>query len=235
MITNILKARQTHGFSQEKVANAIGVSRPTYINIENGKKELTLRQAETLSTILHIGLEEIKGGAGGGVAPCNAIEMADKYKQMILNVIRYGADTDGKVTKTKLAKMVYLVDFIWHYEHSSPMSNVSYRKLPRGPVADLYFRVLDEMEEDGLVVRRESGRAILFSLVEEVAPDGLLTGEEIDCIRRVCGAWREKSTQDIVNFTHGQAPWQICFEGEVIPYDLIFQEEPERVYGPVQI
>lgn len=35
---NIIKARQSRGYSQEQVARAIGVSRPTYVNIEAGKK-----------------------------------------------------------------------------------------------------------------------------------------------------------------------------------------------------
>ena len=49
---NITKARQARGYSQEQVARAIGVSRPTYINIEAGKKELTVSQAEALSSVL---------------------------------------------------------------------------------------------------------------------------------------------------------------------------------------
>ena len=51
---NIAKIRVENGYTQEKVAKSLGVSRPTYINIESGKKELTLSQAEILSTIFRV-------------------------------------------------------------------------------------------------------------------------------------------------------------------------------------
>ena len=54
-------------------------------------------------------------------------------------------------------------------------------------------------------------------------------------VKKVSEAWKGKPTVDIVNFTHEQLPWQICLDDEVIPYGLIFQEEPEKIYGPVQI
>jgi len=232
---NIGQARTARGYTQEQVAHAIGVSRPTYINIEAGKKELTVRQAEALASMLRIGMDDILGTADGSSVFSDVIKSTEKYKQIILNSLKYGAGEDGKITKTKLAKLVYLADFIWYYLNSSPMSGMTYRKLPRGPLADVYFRALDEMEEDGLVIREPRGKAILFSLVEREAPASRLSDDELALIKKFGEAWRDKSTDDIVSFTHEQLPWQICRDGEVIPYGLITQEEPERVYGTVQL
>ena len=167
---NIERARLARGYTQEQVAHAIGVSRPTYINIESNKKELTVRQAEALSSMLRITMDDILGTADGTSVFSDIIKSTEKYKQIILNSIKYGAGKDGRITKTKLAKLVYLADFIWYYLHSTPMSGMTYRKLPRGPVADVYFRALDEMEEDGTIIREPKGNAILFSLVEKEAP-----------------------------------------------------------------
>lgn len=228
--------RKARGLTQEEVAQAIGVSRPSYIKIETGEKELTLSQAEALATTFHLSMEELFGSTTGVSPDANKEISVEKYKQIILNAVRYGSSTtDGKITKTKLAKLVYLADFIWFYEHSEPMSGMPYRKLPRGPVSDIYFRALDELEEEGLVVREPRGRAILFSLVESEAPTGKLSNDEVKMIKKISQAWREKSTDDIVNFTHEQMPWQICLDGEVIPYSLIFQEESEKIYGPAKV
>lgn len=235
-LNNIIKARQARGYSQEEVAHALGISRPTYANIEAGKKELTVSQAETLSSMLRVGIDDILGIPDGTSAFSDIIALTDKYKQIILNAIQYGADpSDGKITKTKLAKLVYLADFIWCYENSEPMSGATYRKFPRGPVSETYFRALDEMEEDGTIKRKPSGQAIMISLVEKEAPTGKLSARELALIKKICAAWQGKSTNDIVNFTHEQLPWQICLNGEVIPYNLIFQEEPEKIYGPIQV
>jgi uncharacterized phage-associated protein len=156
---------------------------------------------------------------------------------MILNAIQFGSDkTDGKVTKTKLAKLVYLADFTWYYDHLAPMSGMSYRKLPRGPVPDIYFRALDELEEDGVITREEKGRNILLKLAEPgSAPSNRLSKEERMEISKISKAWQGKQTQEIVDFTHAQISWQICREGEVIPYSLITQEDPERVYGSTKL
>jgi len=232
---NIEQARLARGYTQEQVARAIGVSRPTYVSIESGKKELTVRQAEALSSILRIGMDDILGKADGASVFSDVIKSTEKYKQIILNSLKYGSDEDGKITKTKLAKLVYLTDFTWYYLNSSPMSGMTYRKLRRGPVADVYFRALDEMEEDGIIIREPKGKAILFSLVEKEAPSSRLSDDELSLIRKIGQAWAGKSTDDIVNFTHEQLPWQICRDGEVIPYGLITQEEPERVYGTIQL
>jgi len=232
---NIQQARIAQRFSQEQVANAIGVSRSSYIKIESGSKELTLGQAKALSSMLRISLEEILGIADGVYAHTDISASTEKYKQIILNSIKYGAGKDGKITKTKLAKLVYLADYIYYYLNCTPMSGMSYRKLPYGPVADVYFRALDEMEECGTIVRKPKGNAIMFSLVENDAPVSMLSEREVELIEKIGKAWANKSTDDIVSFTHGQLPWQICRDGEIIPYCLITQEEPERVYGTIQL
>ena len=191
------------------------------------------------NTAREVQIEDILGIVDGSVLT-DVLSSTEKYKQMIQNCIKYGSDNDGKVTKTKLAKLVYLADFIWYYLKSSPMSGMTYRKLPRGPVSDVYFRALDEMEEDGVVVReikanrhRASG-SHLFSLEKEAQTDKL-TNDEVELIKEIGRAWKNKPTDDIVNFTHEQLPWQICRDGEIIPYNLITQEEPERVYGTIQL
>ena len=234
-ISNIEKARSLRGYSQEQVARALGVSRPTYVNIESGKKELTINQAKALSAMLCIGLEDILGTSSEDSVFFDIIASTEKYKQIILSTIKHGADIDEKITKTKLAKLVYLADFIWFYRNSSPMSGMTYRKLPQGPVSDVYFRALDEMEDAGVVIREPKGKAIMYSLVEREVPNNRLSEQELDLIEGICQGWRGKSTAEIVEFTHKQLPWQICREGEAIPYSLITQEEPENIYGAVKL
>jgi DNA-binding XRE family transcriptional regulator len=217
------------------VASAIGVSRPTYASIETGKKELTISQAKKLSCTLGIDIDDLFELNSGAAIFYDDIKVSKKYKQMILNTIKYGADDDGRITKTKLAKLLYLADFIYYYQNLVPISGVTYHKLPRGPVAYTYFRDLDDLEECGVIARESKGKAILFLLVEKEVPSDALSPSELDLIEKNCVSWRGRPTADIVNFTHSQLPWQICRDNEAIPYGLITQEDPERVYGPVQL
>ena len=229
---NLRQARVKRGITQGEVARAIGVSRPTYVNIEAGKKELTVSQVDKLNQQFRISFNEIVGILDDEEE--DILEISDKYKQMLLNMIKYGGDADGNITKNKLKMLIYLADFIYYYENLVSMSGVKYRKIPRGPVSDLFFRILDELDEDGLIVIKPHGQTKMISLVENVTSQNRLSGQEVDLIKRLGKAWKNHSTDEITEFTQEQIPWKICFDGEVIPYSFIYQEEPEVIYGPVE-
>jgi len=228
---NLKSARTARGLTQDQVAQAIGLARPTYALIESGKRDVTLSQAETLAALLRISVDELRGV---GIPVFNTETSMEKYKQMILNALEAGADKDGKITKTKLAKLVYLADFTWYYNHLVPMSGMSYRRLPQGPVPETYFRAVDELVESGVLCLEEKGRAFMLSMAESgAAPSSKLSPEERQMIRKISESWQGKQTHEIVNFTHEQLPWSICREGEVIPYGLITQEDPEKVWNEI--
>jgi len=224
----IKNLRQQRGLSQAQVADQLNISRPSYIDVEKGEKELTFSQLKQLSGIFQISLEELIFDTAQVSANDFNLE---KYKQIVLNCLQFGAAKDGKITKTKLAKLVYLADFAWFYNHLQPMSGLAYRRIQQGPVPDQYFRIIDELYEDGTIAIEHKGTAhlIKLELIETPSTDKL-DSEELILIKKIAKNWREKSTQEIVNFTHSQLPWKICRQGEIIPYELITQEEPEHVY-----
>ena len=74
--------RKKRGFSQSDLASRLGISRPPYIAIEQGKREVTLAEAEKLSEIFGISLVEMKSGVFANY---------EKFKQMILAFIRHAA------------------------------------------------------------------------------------------------------------------------------------------------
>ena len=60
--TFLLELRNNQGVSQAFVAEKIGVSRASYIEIEKGAKELTLSQANTIAEIFNTTLAELISG-----------------------------------------------------------------------------------------------------------------------------------------------------------------------------
>ena len=57
-----------------------------------------------------------------------------------------------------------------------------------------------------------------------------LSEDEMNLLQKIAKKWKDKNTQEIINFTHQQLPWMICADKEIIPYDLITQEESDNVY-----
>lgn len=229
-ISNIKRLREQLDISQASVADRIGISRPSYDKIESGEKELTINQAHELADILGVNVTELFNDAFG--EPTVAYDER-KYKDMIRRFIAYaGAEIDGRIPKTKLAKLLYLADFAWFYENLESISGLEYRRIPQGPVPDEYFRVIDNMYDNGEIDIRFSGKAMMISLNERTIDslDRSLTDEQDRLIQEIAKEWKSARTETIVNFTHSQDPWRMCAESEIIPYELIIQEDPNRVY-----
>ncbi len=226
-IQKIKQLRIEKNLSQEQIAQAIGVSRPTYNAIEAGKQKLDLDEAKKLADVFGIDVDTLLSGN---------IPNLEKYKQMILAYLRMNLSGDGKVPKTKLAKLLYLADFAWFYENLESMSGMQYRKITYGPVPDLFFRAIDELEESGKIIverKNDEGRDMfLISESESNRNEKLSTvsKEEGELMLNIVGKWKDKKTKDIVNFTHNQLPYFLCREDELIPYELITQEDPDKVY-----
>lgn len=226
-IQKIKELRLQKGLSQDQIAKTIGVSRPTYTAIEVGKQKLDLEEAQKLAKIFGIGVDELLSGS---------IPNIEKYKHMILTYLRMNLSKDGKVPKTKLAKLLYLADFAWFYEHLESMSGMQYRKMTYGPVPDTFFRALDELEESGkIIIEHKSTEGKDMFLVGEAESNKnekikTLSKEEGVLMKKIAEKWRDKKTQEIVNFTHNQLPYFLCREDELIPYGLITQEDPGTIY-----
>lgn len=221
----IKELRENRGMSQQEVADKLGMSRPSYILVEQGKKELSLSEAQKISNIFGISLKDMETGI---------VPDYEKYKEMILSFLRsFNSNGDGKVPKTKLAKLVYLADFAWFYKKMESMSGMQYRRIQYGPVPDLYFRALDELEEEGRINRdNKNNDVILISENKGSQKQKLdkIKKEELELIKKISKKWQDKKTREIVSFTHGQLPYKLCLPDEIIPYELIIQEDPEYIY-----
>lgn len=227
MDTKILRyLREQKWYSQDIFAEKVGMSRATYIRVESGDKSPTLDELTTIARVLGISLESLLSDT-----TCETEHSIDeeKYQQILENCIEFGADKDGKITKTKLAKLAYLVDFAWYYEYLVPLTGLQYRRLEQWPVPNEYFRTIDTLLNTGAIRVEFKGIAQLIQNTDSPSTSKLLP-DEIKLIQDICIKWKGKSTKDIVEFTHKQLPWSICQAGEVIPYELITQEEPNHVY-----
>src|SRR3989339_1253634 len=217
ILTNLRKQR---GLTQEQLAGKIGITRQSYLAIEKGKRELTISEANIVADMLGVTIDQL----ADGIIPDD-----EKYRQMIFAFLRSGVEVDGKITKTKLAKLLYLADFGWFYENLKSMSNMPYRKILYGPVPDPYFRIIEELFENGdIQIEQKQGGAVLISETKAGIRNEIdrLSKKEQAFIAKIAKNWQGKNTQEIVKFTHDQLPYQVCFMGEVISYELITQEDP---------
>ena len=220
VVSNIEKIRTARGLTQEQVADVLGVSRATYINIKKGARDLTTSELEKLSAYFNVPIAELFH------QPRNN----EKFKQMYFYILRYFREG---ITKTKLAKLLYLADFSHFYDNLAPMSGVRYVRREYGPVADIFFELTDDLYDKGKINIKPLDYALMINSTSIEQEDSLLSDEEKELLDKICNFWKDKRTSEVVNFTHEQKPWKMCRDGEYIPYSLIIQEDPNHVYAPI--
>lgn len=217
--------RDTKGLTQDQVADYLSLSRPSYALIEQGLKDITVTQLYKLASLLDIPVSDIASGLGDKQAVVNYA----KFKELVLACIRQGADVDGKITKTKLAKLVYLADFNWFYRKHLSMTGAMYRHISQGPVADEYFRAIDEMYNEQMIAIEPKGTALMISALESLNPSRL-SEDEMALITEICDKWKGRPTSEIVSFTHAQNPWKNSSAGGLIPYETILSEPSNHLF-----
>jgi DNA-binding XRE family transcriptional regulator len=219
--------REEAELSQAEVATRAKMSRPSYVAVEKGTKELTLAEASALADLFGITVDELSRAQIPNIL---------KYKQMLLAFLREAKASKTILKKTKLAKLLYLVDFSWYYSHHKSMSGISYRKIAFGPVPDAYFRLVEEMEEKGeLNIKQVLREDYHMYEIEETRASAsqkltLLSKAELEHIHKIWKKWKDARTNEIVTFTHNQLPYFLSRDGEIIPYELITQMAKEDVY-----
>lgn len=217
--------REEKGITQDEMAKKLVMSRPTYIAVEKGVRELTVSEFDVLASVLGVSMDELELGM---------VANFDKYKQMILLYLRNSGKSG--IRRTKLAKLIYLADFAWFYYHLESMSGMLYRRLPYGPVPDAYFRALLELEEEGkiTVTTDNTDDKVSYTYYESSSNKAqkltAVSSDEEALMDKVFAHWKDKNGSELVNFTHNQLPWAICHENEIIPYALITQEDPDNIF-----
>ena len=219
--------REERALPQAEVAGRARMSRASYVAVEKGTKELTLAEAVALTELFGISIDELLQSQAPNLL---------KYRQVILAFLR-AAKTDRLVIKkTKLSRLLYLADFSWYYLHSTTLCNIAYRHTEFGAVSDTYFRLLEEMEQGGVISVKQIYRDDyhMYEIEETRASQKTklltLTKKETTHLEKIWTQWKEASTAEIVKFTNEQKPYLESVPGEIIDYALIKGEEAHTVY-----
>ena len=102
-------SREERKLSQADVATAAGMSRASYVAVEKGTKELTLAEADAITKLFGITIDELLRTAAPNLV---------KYTQLMLAFLRAAKTDRIALKKTKLAQLLYLADFSWYFHHT---------------------------------------------------------------------------------------------------------------------
>jgi transcriptional regulator with XRE-family HTH domain len=250
------KLREEQSLSQAEVADALGISRPTYIAVEAGDREPTLSEADTLARIFDISLDDLLAGKldrpavvieHQSITPIKAKaqerisipqEKADKFKKVLLYVL---SKVGGKpnVGQTVLYKLLYFIDFDFYEKFETQLIGARYMKNTHGPTPIAFKKILEELERDGKV---ETIKSKFYKydqtkyLVNPSSPIDLtgLSGAEIAHIDWELNRLSDMTASQLSALSHKDTPWAVAGEKDILEYEHVFyrpEETSVREYG----
>lgn len=231
------------GFSQTEVASLIGLSRPSFTQIELGNRNITVLELARLAEVLNFSLDEIMSSRkefpigileDPGTKYEQEIRISvptlnlTKFKNLILYILERCAGKPN-VGETVLYKLLYFSDFNYYEMYEEHLSGATYRKLAMGPVPREVDNVLHDMVEKGAL---QSFSADYFGYHQKryipltYSDKRLFNGAEIAVIDNVINTLSNMSASEISRYSHDDMPWKASKERQDIDYELVFYREP---------
>ncbi len=246
----IKELRTEQGLSQEYIAQRLGFSRPTYMQIEKGGREVTISEAERLAGIFDISLEgllnekkelcpvvEIKAGKKKIPPKKEAIRIsvpqkkAEKFEQTLLYIL---SKIGGKpnIGQTVLYKLLYFIDFDYYEKYEEQLIGAKYIKNTHGPTPIMFAKIIERLEKEGRIERLKSKFYKYEQTKYLVNPKkpmdvSALSSQELAHIDWEIGRLGDLTATQISVLSHVDTPWIAAGDREPLEYEHVFYRPDE--------
>lgn len=239
----IQQQRSRLGLTQEYLASKLGISRPTYIQIERGERELTITEAKKLAAVFGISLDEFIAGKAQqhkvtieqkktaskptGLRIRVTEKNLEKFKQVLLYVLEKVGNKPN-VGETVLHKLLYFIDFDYYEKYEENLMGATYIKNLHGPTSVELGAILKDMQEKGEL---EAVKSKYFKYEQKKYllrkhPDlDALSAREIEHIDNVLARLSDKNAKEIENYSHEDIPWKAAEDGKPLSYESVFYRD----------
>ncbi len=237
--------RTKRNISQEKLAEEIGLSRPTYLQIEKGERDLTVTEAQKLAGIFGMSLEDFLEGKEHQVSlpalPSKQKEVEenndmrinvpqekmDKFREVLLYILqKIGAKPN--VGETVIYKILYFIDFDFYEKFEEQLMGLKYIKNHHGPSPVGFAQMVARMEKDGDLVRVKS-KYFQYDQKKYIprrdADFSKIESRELQHIDMELARFSNMNAAQIREYSHGDLPWKVHKIGEQLEYECAFYRE----------
>jgi transcriptional regulator with XRE-family HTH domain len=238
----IQKQRNKYDLTQEYLASKLDMSRPTYMQIERGDRELTISEAKILANLFNMSLEDFMACR----EPKHKVTLAkqtktrindlqirvteknlEKFKQVLLYIL---GKVGGKpnVGETVLHKLLYFIDFDYYEKFEENLMGATYIKNHHGPTSIELGSIIKDMQksEELEVVKSPYFKYEQKKYLPRKRPNlKAFSAREIEHIDDVIARLSDKNAKEIENYSHGDVPWKSAQEGKPLSYESVFYRD----------
>ncbi|MFH0798767.1 MAG: type II toxin-antitoxin system antitoxin SocA domain-containing protein [Pseudomonadota bacterium] len=248
LAAHLRQLREKAKLSQDYVAVKIGVSRPTYIQIEKGERELTISEAEKLSALFGLTLDDFLQAKeppsshvvidnpsktpkkDSGIRISVPQKNLRKFKEVLLYILeKVGAKPN--IGETAIYKLLYFIDFDYYEKFEEQLIGATYMKNKFGPTPIEFVKIADDMKKKK-EIEQVASKYFQYEQKKYLPlrpPDlSVLSAREISHVDDVLARLSDKSAKELSDYSHEDMPWRVHKEGEKISYESVFYRDYEH-------
>lgn len=236
----IKKIRESSGISQEKLALILGLSRPTISQMENGDRKISADELISLSEVFNFSINSLldlekepevilpESKKEKKIQQTIRINVPqknlDKFKEVFIYILNK-VGSKSNVGETVIYKLLYFMDFDFYERYEEQLIGACYIKNHYGPTPVEFKKIVDRMSNEKDIEKVESN---YFSypqtkyLPVRKADLSSFRANEIEVIDNVLNRLSDMNAGQISEYSHGDVPWLITDDGEVIEYESVF-------------
>jgi transcriptional regulator with XRE-family HTH domain len=242
----IKELRIKTGISQQKLADTLGVSRPTITQIESGERKVSSDELVKLSEIFDCTLEHLLGLKGEpevilqdqGKKPEKSREPdmrinvpqknLDKFREIFLYILNKVASKPN-IGETVIYKLLYFIDFDFYEKYEEQLIGATYIKNRYGPTPVEFKKIVEKMINDKQVVTVKDSYfdypQTKYLPLRKADLSGL-KANEVELIDGVLNKLSDMNASQISDYSHNDVPWLTTENGKVIEYEAVFYRTP---------
>jgi transcriptional regulator with XRE-family HTH domain len=247
----VRKIREALGMTQERLAEILGISRPSVSQIENGKRRLSAEELLKMAKALGASADEILdlkrrpevilSGKKRVERPRSGMRLSipqknlRKFQEVILYVLSK-VGSKPNVGEAVIYKLLYFIDFDFYEKYEEQLMGATYIRNHYGPTPVEFQKVVDDMvgREELVKVRSKYFQYPQTKYLPRRKPDlSQLGANEKEVIDTVLSRLSDMNAAQIRDYSHNDIPWATAEDGEKIDYEAVFYRTPQysvRVY-----
>ncbi len=237
--------REVNDWLQDELAQKVGLNRETISSIENNHRQIKAEELSRFADVLGVSSDQLLGRASldevtleKSSLPVRAKEAmrisvpaknVQKFREVLLYILnKVGAKPN--VGETVLYKLLYFIDFDFYEKYEEQLIGATYKKNTYGPIPIEFTAIVNKMIADKELEKIKSRyfqREQKKYLPLREAQLDFLTAKELKLIDEVLNRLADRSATQISDYSHGDIPWKVTEDMEVIDYETVFYRTPE--------
>ena len=237
--------RELKGWHQEDLAHKVGLNREALSGIENNNRQVKANELSCFADELGVSSDQLLGRVPldevnleklkplkkpkDGMRISVPAKNVQKFREVLLYILsKVGAKPN--IGETVLYKLLYFIDFDFYEKYEEQLIGATYRKNKFGPSPVEFAEIVQAMIQDEDITKVNSKyfnkEQKKYLPLRKPSLD-CFSGKEITLIDEVLNRLSDKNASQISEYSHGDIPWKVTKDMEVIDYETVFYRTPE--------